>query len=159
MIFKMNINYYISRLNKSITTTLIISILTAAGIATGIAPKLSLQTGKIFVSNNVLAQTPDSGVTKKFAAALEQIESHRQDAINKIQRIVGPRAAAQLACHKPETIGALPDKKARRIAENFCKKSEQIVKNNGLTRRQFNHLARELQSNPAFRQEVQRHMR
>ncbi len=155
----MKINYYISRLNKSLTTTLILSILTATGIATGIAPKLSLQSGELLFSNTILAQNFAESLLRNYAQIVKVNEPNRQRAMNEIERILGQGAAAQLACHKPDTIKKLRDESARKIARDFCKTSAQIVKQYGLTPQQFNQITRAVQNNAALRQQVQKFLR
>ena len=155
----MNINYYISRLNKSLTTNLIISILTATAIVNGVAPKLSLQTGELVFSNTILAQNIAESLLRQYAQIVKANEPNRQRAMNEIERILGQGAAAQLACHKPNTIKKLRDESARKIARDFCNTSAQIVKQYGLTPQQFNQITRAIQGNAALRQQIQQFMR
>jgi hypothetical protein len=154
----MNIHYYISRLNKSLTATVIVSVLIITGIVTGTNPQLSLQTGELVFSNAVLAQSFSDNDLRNYARAVLEIEAIRQPAISQIESIVGRGKAAKLACHQPNTINRLPDN-ARNIALNYCNTSAQIVSKYGLTNEKFNQITRAVQRDANLRQKVQGFMR
>ena len=153
----MNINYYISRLNKSLTTNLIISILTVTGIVTGVTPHLSLQTGELLFSNTVLADSFSDQELQNYAQAVRKIEGIRKSALRQIESIVGKQKAAQLACHQQDSINQLSEP-ARNIALNYCSTSAQIVQQYGLSNHKFNQITRAVQRDANLRKKVQRFM-
>lgn len=154
----MNLNYYISRLNKSIISTFLLPILTTSAIITGIVPQVSLPTGELKFSNIALADNFSDDDLQKYADAAKQIETLRRQAFSSIENIVGKEKAGQLACHQKNTINSLPEE-ARTIAQNYCSQSEAIVKKSGLSITKFNQITKKIQQDSSLQQKVQSMMR
>jgi hypothetical protein len=153
-----NLKHYRSRLNKNLTFTLLVSVLTVTGIVSGVVPQLSLEKVQLSFSNVVLASNVSDGDLQKYAQAAKRIENLRISALSRIEQIVGKQKTAQLACHQPNTINALPAD-AQNIARDYCQKSENIVKQSGLSISKFNDITRAIQQDSSLQQKVQNMMR
>jgi dephospho-CoA kinase len=143
-----------NQFNKYLVNTLIISILTATGVITGIVPQLSFETGELNFSRVVYAQNVTDDQLKQYAQALVEIEKLRQPTFANLEGIVGKEKASQISCNQENTISQLPDN-ARSIASSYCNQSEAIVKKYGLTNGQFNQITKSVNQNPSLKQKLE----
>lgn len=126
--------------------------LSSAIIAFDVLPRY--EQGNLTISNEVLAQTPSDADLQKYYTAVNEIEDLRQKTYRNIQSMVGQSKSPQLACNQQESFSQLPSD-ARSMATGYCNKSEEIVKNNGLTINQFNQITQQLKKNPDTYQRLQ----
>ncbi|MEC4818701.1 MAG: DUF4168 domain-containing protein [Scytonema sp. PMC 1069.18] len=99
------------------------------------------------------SQTVNSNELKSYARALLVMEPQRQEAFREIKKIIGDREVPKIVCNEPSSFSSLPSK-AKDIAVNYCKRSQQIVEQNGLTIEQFNKLTVQVQSNEDLKRQV-----
>ncbi|PMB01569.1 hypothetical protein CI594_09160, partial [Fischerella thermalis CCMEE 5196] len=91
---------------------------------------------------NVNAQSPQLNNTDivNYSRALLRIEPERQQAFDKIKKIIGgDREIPKIVCSEPNSFKSLPSE-ARDVAVNYCNRSQQIVQSNGLSIDQFNNI-------------------
>ncbi|MDM9381186.1 DUF4168 domain-containing protein [Chlorogloeopsis sp. ULAP01] len=88
-----------------------------------------------------------------YSRALIKIESARQQAFENIKKIIGNREVPKMACNDPNSLNNIPSE-ARDIAVNYCNRSQEIVKENGLTPEQFNKITVELQNNEDLKRQI-----
>lgn len=146
------VNSYISRSYTKLTKIVLISILTTTAIVSGVVPEISWQTAQVNFSNKVLAQSDEE--LQRYARALSEIEKLRQTTWSQIESMVGSDKASQVACNQPSSISSL-DNDARNLANDYCKKSEAIVKKHGFTNAKFNEITKSVQTNPTLQKKVQ----
>ncbi len=131
---------------------LIFSLSCFTAIIFGIVPDIDWQSKTVNFDNQVLAQSDDE--LKKYAQAAKEIENLRQSTFSQIEAKVGKNRANQLACNQANSINQLPDD-ARGLAENYCNKSEEIVKKHGLTINRFNQITQQRKNDPSINQKIQ----
>jgi hypothetical protein len=88
-----------------------------------------------------------------YAQALLAMEPARQQAFGEIKRIVGSGNIPKIVCHEPNSMNSLPNR-ARDIAVNYCKQSQEIVENNGLSIDRFNRITMEIPNNRNLKQQI-----
>ncbi|MFQ4145452.1 DUF4168 domain-containing protein [Chlorogloeopsis sp. ULAP02] len=88
-----------------------------------------------------------------YSRALIKIESARQQAFENIKKIIGNREVPKMTCNDPNSLNSIPSE-ARDIAVNYCNRSQEIVKENGLTPEQFNKITVELQNNEDLKRQI-----
>lgn len=147
-----NLKLMTLKLNKTLTTSFLISFLTGTAILSGVVPTLSLETGRLNFTQKVLAQ--DNQKIQSFAQAIAEIENLRKPAFKRIEAIVGDQKTAQLSCDQKNTINQLQEN-AKKIAEDYCNDSKKIVKKYGLTISEFNQFRTKIQQDASFKQQVQ----
>ena len=151
-IFKMLMNHHRFKLMKIAYQLCFFLGLSSAIIAFDVLPRY--EQGNLTISNEVLAQNPSDADLERYYTAVNQIEDLRQKTYNNIRGMVGTSKSPRLACHQRESFDQLPSD-ARSMATRYCKKSEEIVKENGLTINQFNQITQQLKKNPATYQRLQ----
>ena len=152
-IFTMLMNHHRFKLMKIAYQLCFFLGLSSAIIAFDVLPRY--EQGNLTISSNeVLAETPSDDDLERYYTAVNEIEDLRQETYNNIQGIVGKSNSPRLACHQQESFNQLPSN-ARSMATGYCKKSEEIVKSNGLTNYQFNQITEQLKKNPATYQRLQ----
>ncbi|PLZ15705.1 DUF4168 domain-containing protein [Fischerella thermalis] len=104
---------------------------------------------------NVNAQSPQPNNTDivNYSRALLRIEPERQQAFDKIKKIIGDREIPKIVCSEPNTFKSLPSE-ARDVAVNYCNRSQQIVQSNGLSIDQFNNITLQLQNNEDLKRQI-----
>ncbi|UKO98247.1 DUF4168 domain-containing protein [Nostoc sp. UHCC 0870] len=88
-----------------------------------------------------------------YAQALLAMEPARQQAFGEIKRIVGSGNIPKIVCHEPNSMNSLPNR-ARDIAVNYCKQSQEIVENYGLSIDRFNRITMEIPNNRNLKQQI-----
>lgn len=149
-----SLNYYISRLNKNLFTTLTISLLTSTAILGGFVPNISWKTKEVDFNIRVSAQELDQSTLKRYGQVVMEIEKLRQPALNNIEKIVGKQKTAELTCHQSNTINRLPNN-AQQIAREYCDKSEDVVRKYGFSITDFNKMTKQIQQNENLQKKVQ----
>lgn len=72
-----------------------------------------------------------------YAGIVIDMEIPRQQAYDKIKKIYQNRNIPNIVCNNPKSFGELPGK-AKKIADDYCQRSRDIVKNHGLSIERFN---------------------
>ncbi|MEM1170412.1 MAG: DUF4168 domain-containing protein [Cyanobacteria bacterium P01_H01_bin.35] len=96
----------------------------------------------------------DGNEIVKYARALLIIEQSRLQAFDEIKKISGGNQVPAIVCNKPKTIAALPKKKARDIAKNYCQRSQTIVKDSGLSIQRFNNITLRLKNDDSLKKQI-----
>lgn len=154
-IFTMLMNYHRFKFMKIAYQLCFLLGLSSAIIAFDILPRY--EQGNLTINHEVLAQTPSDEDLQKYAKAAIAIEDLRKNTYRNIRGMVDKSKSPQLACHQRESFNQLPSN-ARNMATGYCQKSEEIVRNNGLTINQFNQITQQLKQNPALYQRLQQIM-
>ena len=89
----------------------------------------------------------------KFARTILAMEPDRQEAFDDIKKIIGSSEVPKIVCNDSNSFYALPGK-AKDIAVNYCKRSQKIVEENGLSVDRFNKITVEVQSNEGLQKKV-----
>lgn len=123
----------------------------------GTLATVGLAASSIISSAKVDAQTPSSVKDSEivsYSRALLTIETKRVQAFEEIKKISGGQKVPAIACNKPKTINALPTPKVRDIARNYCKRSQAIVKDSGLSVKRFNDITLILRDNDSLKNQI-----
>lgn len=88
-----------------------------------------------------------------YAQALLAMEPARQQAFGEIKKIVGNGNVPKIVCNEPSSMNGLPNR-ARDIAVNYCKRSQEIVENHGLSIDRFNRITMEIPNNNRLKQQI-----
>ena len=154
----LTLNCLPSYLNPIMTRVLIAGALTAVGIFTSVVPGLSWQFPRSLFSFSVHAYAQEFNAQQitNYARALLQIESHRRQAYQNIQNIIG-KQPPNIICNRRSTIRNLP-RNAQDIAINYCKISKKIVEESGLSVSVFNSITQKVRSDNNLRRRIQNAM-
>ncbi len=143
-------------LNRTLTRSLVASVLAAIGILCGVVPEFSCQSLRLTFSSSAYTQDFSDEQVMKYAQAVLLMESLRQQAYQDIQQIIGD-SLPNIACHQPNTLRNLPPD-AQKIATDYCRTSKQIVENIGLSISQFNAITTRVQSDQNLERRIQNAM-
>jgi capsule polysaccharide export protein KpsE/RkpR len=135
-----------------LTTTLALST-----IAIGLIPEFSQDFSRLNWNNQAVAQAITNEEINKYAQAVLDIESLRQQAFRDIEKIMGKNVVDNISCDQPASFNRL-NRDARTIAQNYCQSSQKIVENTGLTSRKFNEITKSAQGNPDLQRRIQNAM-
>ena len=91
---------------------------------------------------------------KNYAKTVLAIEPIRQSAYNEIQQMSKNGETPSIACHQPNSLGALP-KDIQNVAVNYCTQSKKIGESNGLTISRFNAMTVNAQFDPELQKQIQ----
>ncbi len=117
-----------------------------------------LTTSLALISDNLSAKAAESFTVSatevtSYAQAILGMEPQRQEAFKNIKELINNQEIPKMVCNLSDSIINLPDK-ARNIAVNYCKNSQQIVKHTGLTIERFNQITQEIQGNKILREQI-----
>ncbi|WP_315787277.1 DUF4168 domain-containing protein [Fischerella sp. JS2] len=106
-------------------------------------------------SSTANAQSPQLNNTDivNYSRVLLRIEPERQQAFDKIKKIIGDREIPKIVCNEPNSFKSLPSE-ARDVAVNYCNRSQQIVESNGLSIDKFNNITLQLQNNEDLKRQI-----
>lgn len=101
------------------------------------------------------AQIPPVNNTEitNYAQSVLTMEPKRQQAFDKIKKIIGRKEIPKIVCNDPSSINDLP-KEARELAVNYCNDSQNIVSENNLTLDRFNQITVEIQNNSDLKSQI-----
>ncbi len=109
------------------------------------------------VSSGVKANAQNPAISDaevfNFAQAILAMEPDRQEAFDDIKKIIGNSEIPKIVCNDSNSFNSLPGK-AKDIAINYCKRSQKIVEENGLSIDRFNKITVEVQSNEGLQKKV-----
>jgi len=112
---------------------------------------LGLASSAFALSSQVDAQTPTE--IRNYAKAVLAMEPERRQAFEEIKKLIGGREVPKIICYDSNSFSSLPNK-AQDIARNYCKRSEKIVEQNGISFDVFNKISREWQTNEKLKAEI-----
>ncbi|WP_414576166.1 DUF4168 domain-containing protein [Anabaena sp. CCY 9402-a] len=135
--------FFQTSMHKRITHNFLFGLITATTL---VLSTLSLKANAQNLSVNKNEIT-------SYAQALLAIEPARQQAFGAIKKIVGNENVPKIVCNQPNSMNDLPNR-ARDIAVNYCKQSQEIVENHGLTIDKFNRITMEIPKNNNLKQEI-----
>lgn len=152
-IHMLKFNYSFKSLNRTrkLCQSLVLGSFTAA----------SLFFGTVIFTPKAHAQNTPVNATEivNYAKAVLEMESPRQKAFEEIKQIVGNNEVPKVVCNDPNSFNALPGK-AKKIAVDYCKLSNDIVVKNGFSDiNRFNQITLELQNNESLQRQIQNQLR
>ncbi|WP_250121984.1 DUF4168 domain-containing protein [Chroococcidiopsis sp. CCMEE 29] len=139
-------------LNRMLSRSLVVGAIATASWLSGLAPDLSGHSRVLDFNSAAYAQQVSEPEVTNYARAVLGIEPVRQEAYDEIKKILGSDNVPSINCY--ESLDALPNN-ARKIADNYCKRSKAIVERNGLSRDRFNEITTNLQNDPNLKTRVQ----
>ncbi|BAZ38933.1 hypothetical protein NIES4101_48790 [Calothrix sp. NIES-4101] len=119
----------------------------------------SLLVGTVMFNSQAQAQNQNVNATEivNYAKAVLAMELPRQQAFEEIKKIIGNTEVPKIICNDSNSFNSLPGK-AKDIAVKYCKESQQIVENNGLSIDRFNRITVDLQSNEGLQKKIYRQL-
>ena len=150
----LTLHYFHSNLNKILSRFLIVTSMAAISIVFGIIPYSKGESFSLSFNSAVYAQSFSDEEIRRYAQAGVQIENKRARALIEIQRIVG--STPNISCDRPKSYRNLHNQ-ARKIAQQFCRESQSIVRNSGLSNQRFNQIYQRVrQGDRDLNQRIQR---
>lgn len=146
-----------SNSNKALSNALLVATLAAGGVLLGIVPAVSGISGRLSFQTAAYAQAVSQQEVTNYARAVLAMEPLRQAAYDDIKRIIGSGQVPNIICSQPSSFGSLPGN-ARQIAVNYCNKSREFVRANGLTIERFNEITNQVQANDDLKRRIQNAM-
>ncbi|MFP4133119.1 MAG: DUF4168 domain-containing protein [Halothece sp.] len=138
--------------------TLVTAALLVAESSLGVTSK------SVFASsgfrNSIVAKAQnnyDEETINSYASAVLEIEPIRKEVQRKIEAELEGEARPEMACNRSESYQDLPEE-ARSLIINYCNRSEEIVKEEGLSISEFNQITQQIQNNPELKERVQEQM-
>ena len=144
-------------LNRIFSQSLIVGVLAAIGLLSGIAPELSPDSLTLVFSSSAYAQATlnkanvDDAELERFVRASIRIEIARQQAYEEIKKNNGGRVPEIPDCSLQGLSGVVRD-----IWEKFCKQSEGYIRAEGFSNKRYNEIIRMRQQDPEFERRVQK---
>lgn len=137
------------KFNQMLHSSLVLGSFTAA----------SLLVGTVMFNSQAQAQNQNVNATEivNYAKAVLAMELPRQQAFEEIKKIIGNTEVPKIICNDSNSFNSLPGK-AKDIAVKYCKESQQIVENNGLSIDRFNRITVDLQSNEGLQKKIYRQL-
>lgn len=143
-------------LNRVLTRSLIACVMAAMSILCGVIPEFSWHSARMIFSSYARTQEFSEEQIMKYARAVLEIETRRQQAYQKIQQIIG-QSPPDIVCNQPDTFRNLP-REAQRIAVDYCTRSKTIVEKSGLTVAEFNAITLRVRSDRELERRIQNAM-
>lgn len=141
------------RLNRMLRQSLLLSIISAAALASGWAPGLYAQSPSLVFGAAAQAQPISNTEITNYARAVLSIEPRRVEAYKEIKGMAGG-SVPRVVCNETQEINRLSGG-MRGVAVNYCDQAKKIIESNGLTVRRFNELTLLQQANPGVKQQIQ----
>ena len=141
------------KLNRILSQSLIVGVLSTWGLLSGVTVELSLGVPSFAFRSSALAQSDDE--INRYAQAAKEIESSRQRAYNQIKGIIGGEVPSFACNQRPGSLNSLPAGEARNIADRYCDEAENIVKKYNFTNESFNAITRRRQTDAALEKRIQ----
>ena len=145
-----------NKLNQIKLSMMAAGILAAMSVISGIVPQISWQSRSLNWHDKAHAQEYTPEEVYNYAKAGFEVELLRQKAYQEIKSLVN-EPPPELACDRPETIDNIPAN-ARGIANDYCDRTQQIVRQNNLSVERFNELKDNYDRGGAFFQQVQQQL-
>lgn len=138
-------------LSRSLVVTL-----TTVSLLSGLILEVPRFLSSAEFSSAAYAQAVNNTEVTNYAQAVLEIEQVRQPAFNEIKRLISPQQMPEIVCNKPESFNSLPAN-ARGIAQDFCKRSNDIVERRVGTAR-FNAITLNQQQDANLRRRIQKEL-
>lgn len=143
------------RTNPMFSRCLLTILLSTVGLLAGVVPEPSAQFPLLVFHRAAYAQPDlqeigDREVTL-YAQSVLDIEPLRQDAYDRIKRILG--SVPPIDCSQPASLNSLAEP-SRGIALNYCQQSKTILESNGLTIERFNDITVNKDRYPRLRERI-----
>lgn len=117
------------------STWIVLQTLLISMVITTISASIIFSNTKAYANGSIRKEE-----VKKYAQTAIEIEKNRQQTYDKIKNIFGNGDnIPKILCNDPKSFSDLPGN-AKKIADNFCKRSEEIVEKNGLSVKRFNQI-------------------
>ena len=131
-------------IKHKLVESLVFATLTVGGLITTLG-----------LSAKANAQIPPVNNTEitNYAQSILNMEPKRQQAFDKIKKIIGLKEIPKIVCNDPSSMNDLP-KEARELAVNYCNDSQNIVSENNLTFDRFNQITVEIQNNSDLKDKI-----
>ncbi len=146
-------------LNRIFSQSLIVGLLTAIGLLSGIAPELSVDSHTLVFSSSAYAQATfsksnlDYAELVKFVRAAIKIEKARQQAYEEIKKNNGGTVPEIPDCSLQGLSGVV-----RNIWQKFCKQSESYIRAEGFSNKRYNEIQIMRQQNPELERRIQQEL-
>jgi len=134
---------------------LIASSLATMGFFFGIIPSIDFNTYQFSFASSAFADDFNEETIEKYARAALELERKRVEFYKKIAQMTdNPR----FACHEPNSLNDLSPQ-AKDLAEQFCRESQDIVRQNGLNSKIYNEITIRRKKNPNLNRRIQEAIR
>ncbi|NET59165.1 MAG: DUF4168 domain-containing protein [Symploca sp. SIO2E6] len=148
---------YCSRLslNRIFSQSLMVGVLAAIGLLSGVAPELSQDSHTLVFSSSAYAQATwnkayiDEAELVRFVRASIRMEIARQEAHEAIQRNNGGIVPEISDCSLQGLSGEI-----RNIWEQFCNQSESYLRDEGFSNERYNTILRMRQQDPKLQRRI-----
>jgi len=143
-------------LNRIFSQSLIVGVLAAIGLLSGIAPELSQDSHTFIFSSSAYAQATfkktnvDDAELTRFVRASIRIEKARQQAYEEIKKNNRGTVPEIPDCSLQGLSGVVRD-----IWENCCKQSEGFIRAEGFSNKRYNEILRMRQQDPNLEKRIQ----
>jgi hypothetical protein len=144
-------------MSRILTRLLMTGVLSTLGILWGFVPEFSWDYTQLTFNSSAYTQDFTDTQIDRYARAVLQMESYRQQAYRDITQIMG-RTPPEIACNQRDSLRSLPPA-AQRIAVDYCNISKKIVESSGLTTAQFNAITLRVHSDENLRRRIQNEIR
>ena len=148
-----NLIFHQLQKNRIILTA---SVLSIVSLFSGAIPELGEQKKLISWQNVAHAQEYTPQEIYNYAKAGFEVEMLRQQVYQEIKLIVN-QPPPEITCDRPETLNNIPSN-IKGIANRYCDRSRQIVRQNNLTISRFNQLKNRYDRGGSFYQQVQQQL-
>ncbi|NEQ68880.1 MAG: DUF4168 domain-containing protein [Symploca sp. SIO1B1] len=146
-------------LNRIFSQSLMVGVLAAIGVLSGIAPELSQDSQTLVFSSSAYAQATankaylDGAELERFVRASIRMEIARQQAYEDIQQNNGGKVPDIADCSLVGLSGVVRD-----IWENFCRQSERYIREEGFSNERYNEILRMRQQDPKLEIRIQQEL-
>lgn len=144
-------------LSRILTRLLITSVLSTVGILLGFVPEISWHSTHVVFNSSAYTQDITNDLVNKYAKAVLQMETYRQQAYREITQIMG-QTPPEITCNQRDSFRGLPPS-AQEIAVNYCNRSKKIVESSGLSTSQFNAITLRVRSDDSLKRRIQNEIR
>ncbi len=132
------------------------SVLALVSISCEVIPELSKQNPQLTPSSSAQTQNFSDEQVVNYAKAVLKIETHRQQAYQNLQQLIGDEPP-EILCNQPKTFKGL-SREAQKVAVSYCVTSKSVAEESGLSEDQFNIITLRLQSDEELKKRIQNAM-
>lgn len=140
------------RLTSLLSRSLLVGLLSAVGIATGVTPHLSSSSPQLVFKSSAYAQAVSREEITNYARSAIAIEQKRLQAFQEVQQLLDP--VPSIDCSNTDSVNQLENQQLRSIVVNYCEDSKALVASNGLTIQRFNEITSAIQIDPELEKRV-----
>ena len=130
-------------------TRIILKSVLISTVITTISSSMIFSNAKVYANGSIGEEE-----IKKYAQTAIEIEKNRQQTYEKIKKMFPDSDnIPKIVCNDPKSFNSLPAN-AKKIADNFCKRSQQIVESNGLSVERFNKITEASNKDSIIKQKI-----